>query len=103
MSSTKPHRYAGGGHCIFSPITSSFGIPFKTGVSVGRRETLAVAIKLIGVGIDLIDGIVVAIWISRDAYRIAPLKSIVTGARSSSEWSLASDCSDMEDGRMDGR
>ena len=53
MLLTKPHQYAGGGHCTFSPLTSSFGIPFKTGVSVGRRETAAIAIELIGVGIGL--------------------------------------------------
>ena len=59
--------------------------------------------KLIGVGICPIHGIVVAIWNDSDAHRFAPLESVVMGTRSSSEWSLASDCFDVQEERMEER
>ena len=95
MLSTKPRQFAVGSHCTFSLLTSSFDIPSKSGAPIDRGDTLARTIELVDVGIGSIYGTVVATRKSNDVYRIALLECIVTGARSSSEWSLASDCFDM--------
>ena len=45
MLSKKPHQFAGGGHCTFSLLMSSVGIPFKPGASVEWGVTPAITIK----------------------------------------------------------
>lgn len=89
MPSTKPHQFAGGGHCTSCLLRSSRGIPFKPGASVGRGDTPAIAKRPIGVGIGPIHGNAVAIRASNEAYRIAFFEAIVVGAQSSLRWPLS--------------
>ena len=75
----KPHQLSGGGKS--TRFTSSRGIPFKPGASVGRGDTPAIATRPMGVGMGMgpSHGMAIEIRTSRDAYKTALLVCIVAG------------------------
>lgn len=73
----KPHQLSGGGNS--TRFTSSRGIPFKPGASVGRGDTPAIATKPMGVGMGPSHGMAIESRTSSDAYKTALLVCIVAG------------------------